>query len=939
MRKGGPRGSTLVFLILAVLGTSAPSLNAAGLPSSLSVPLPSPAPGTYSAPVLVSFPCPAGKRIEISVNGSPFEDLASPVLFGADKGEEKEYRVEARLYSLQPGSIPESSRAFLWRIDRKPPAPPVLSALPREGGLAITATLKEAGTVSYRMWHPFTKASSQGTLASGESLFLPDGATLVAFAEDEAGNRSDPVSPDSSFTLSSPVPCRIISPVPGSWANRQELVVEQSVGTEVLYSIDGSDPALSGLAYDGPILLDRSGLVTLRVVAIDRNGKRFPSQISYTVAEESIQPPAGFPEKSAITGGGEFTEITIPDGYSWTFGDGIPSVSGGKTIAVSAVRGAVRLYPIVISDGSHLWRYIIENGAQPAVAVSPAVSVSPAVAAPSEATASSDMPSAPSSSEPASIDAAQHLPVAASTPVAASVPVAATNAPVVRIHDWYFVSLSYDGPLYWSLDGSSWHQYKAPVFVDRSRDAALYWYSSGWKNGSRQKITLPAKPVLLGIHSGDVTSSPVFLSAGKSPMTFRYTVGSAFYPKAPDDGSSEFGNGLLVEIPSGAEADFTVRVRAEYDGLVQGELVTNFTVDRKPPRKPSTGLESRPAWSRTPVQFIPMGEDSTEITINPPIYSRAGNDWVLDGVFGKAVDYTVTVFSVDRAGNRSDATTTRLTVELNTAYVGEAENASRDHATAGDGSPASPFAFLDEALALAEQGAWRIIAHGAVPLAHSYRITGNVSIEGKGASINASEAASISVEGGSLSLASCTLRKEAGTEEASPVVMSGLPVAFITVKNGSLHLRDMDVRVSAKGNACLLRTSLARVDCASSRFRLDAGDYAQLFDIADSSLDLDSSELVCSARNASTLVLTGSRAEIRDSTLAVMPKGAARAIEAWASRLTLADVTLERRNQTTGNDAEKNKDTAFWLDAKSRVLAETGVASRGFWRERETGVR
>lgn len=427
MRLGRPRGRTLLIMILVVLETFIVSLNAAALASSLSVPLPSPAPGIYNAPVLVSFPCPAGKRIEISVNGYPFEDLSSPVLFSAEKGEEKEYRVEARLYSLAPSSIPETSSSFLWRIDRKSPLPPVLSASPREGGLAITATLKESGKVSFRMWHPFSKSSSQGTLSSGESLFLPDGATLVAYAEDEAGNRSDPVSPDPSLALASPVPFRVISPVPGSWANRQALVVEQSVGTEILYSVDGSDPALSGLAYDGPILLDKSGLVTLRILAIDRNGKRYPSQCIYTVAEENIQGPAGFPEKSAITGGGEFTEITIPDGFSWTFGDGIPSVSGGKTIAVSAVRGAVRLYPIVLSDGNHRWRYIIENGARPAVLAPTAVPETPAPSAPLEAIASSDMSAVPASPEPAEIDGTSTPVTAASTPAAAASTPAATS--------------------------------------------------------------------------------------------------------------------------------------------------------------------------------------------------------------------------------------------------------------------------------------------------------------------------------------------------------------------------------------------------------------------------------------------------------------------------------------------------------------------------------
>ena len=940
MTTGRSLRGRLVSLTVVAFAAAHLSLFAAGpsvpAPSPLSALGPSPAPGVYPNPILVSLPIPEGKRLEISVNGSAFADYSGPILLAAATGEERDFSVETRLFALSPGSPAELGGSWHWRVDRKYPLPPVLSVSREEGGYAITPKLSEPGLVRYRMWHPEAHATATGTLASGERLFLPEGASLVAYAVDEAGNASDPVSPDRASARAGDSPFRVVNPVPGTWANRQTLVIEAASGTELLYSLDGSDPALSGLAYDGPILLDKTGLVTLRVLAIDASGKRFPAQILYTVQADGARPPQGFSDTAPDPSSGEFTEIAIPEGITWSFGDYAPSNPGGRTIAVAAVRGAVIRYPLVLSDGLHLWRYVAESGTP----VKPVAS-----------------PETPAPQGDAAANALTALPNEATAATAASAfPVQIENsplAPTVRIYDWNFVALGYKDPLYWSIDGSAWHAYKEPVFVDRSRDAVLSWYSASWKGGAAQSLRLPAKPAIVGIHQGAVTAKPVFLSIDKTPMRFRYTVGSDFYPKAPDSSSTELASGLLVELPAGAESQFTVRLQAECDGIVQGELATDFSVDRRSPRDPATGLEAQASWSRVPVRFSPVGEDSTELTIDPPIFSRIGRDWVLDGVPGRAVDYTVTAVSVDRAGNRSGQKAARVTVELNTAYVGTAVpggDPSRSGAHAPDGSPSSPFTSIDDALALARSGTWRLIVRGSVPLDHACPITGSVSIDGQGAAIVASGEGSIIIEGGDLELSGCSIRKTSTAAEASPLVNSSRPAALIEVKNGLFRSRGITVAMEGGETACVIRATGSRVDCSGSRFELSAHDYAECIDATDSSLSLDSLSVSCTARTVSGIALTGSRVELKASTLSVAPEFAGRAIEAWNSRITLANVTLERKDAAlgdtavkgrarSGDDEIKNRDTAFWLDAKSRVLAEAGVSTRGFWRARETGAR
>ena len=60
------------------------------------------------------------------------------------------------------------------------------------------------------------------------------------------------------FAVCSAFAQRIISPVPGTWANKQCLVLNTTDGSECFYSYSGTDPLTSGFAYDGPVLIDKA---------------------------------------------------------------------------------------------------------------------------------------------------------------------------------------------------------------------------------------------------------------------------------------------------------------------------------------------------------------------------------------------------------------------------------------------------------------------------------------------------------------------------------------------------------------------------------------------------------------------------------------------------------------------------------------------------------
>ena len=58
---------------------------------------------------------------------------------------------------------------------------------------------------------------------------------------------------------------KIISPVPGTWANKQMLLIDTEDGADYFYSLNGENPEVAGFAYDGPVLIDLTGDITVKV--------------------------------------------------------------------------------------------------------------------------------------------------------------------------------------------------------------------------------------------------------------------------------------------------------------------------------------------------------------------------------------------------------------------------------------------------------------------------------------------------------------------------------------------------------------------------------------------------------------------------------------------------------------------------------------------------
>jgi hypothetical protein len=845
--------------------------------------VPSVAPGVYADPQLVSFAVPSGSRLLVSIDGAaPFEP-SGPVLLSVEPGAEKDFPVEAELHPLLPESGTAATASFLWRIDRKPPESPMITASSVDGGYFLSLMLSGRGSVQYQIYHPLYRAYNSDMVASGGSVFLPAGAILCAYGIDEAGNRGRAVSFGPFIADADAVPFKIVNPVPGNWADAQVLLVESSPGTEIYYSIDGSDPAVSGLDYSGPVLLETTGMTRLRVSAVSASGKRFSGEVFYTVDRSGEKSVPGLPAGGNLVDLKEFGELTVPEGYTWSIGDGAPSNPGGKAIVFSSVRGTVCQYPLTVTDGKTFWRWICSSGVRAA---------------------------------PSMVDA----------------PAKDAGKPEVRILDWYFVSVDSASPVYCSSDRKNWRLYTGPVFFDRASDATFWWYSPAWKSGEVQRVALPARVSLTGISDNAITGNPVFLEASPSPFECHYEVSSSFRAREPDASSPLLASGLLFEVPSGVSSAFSVRIVATYDGLVHGELETSFLLDRKAPRAPSAGIDPDVSWSRNPVRMTPSGEDMIQVSIRPDSFSHDGKSFVLSGDPARAVDYEITLFAVDRAGNKSPVVTRAVTVDLNAVYV----DAAKVTASVRNGSPSSPYASLDDALdAVRGSAPWRIYVSGETTLNRIHTLRSGVAICGaKGARIITGADACLTVPGGTLAISGCAIvraeeeKPAAVASEPEPFDLPGRLHAVLDVSSATLTLDSVDLSSSGPKAGPLVRAADSSVFCKSSTFALDGNEYALLFDLLRSDVKVDSCSFTVSARNASALSLMSSTVSLKNSSVKVVPGLAGRAMEAWDSRITVSGLSVER----AGSPAE-NRDTAVWLDRKSALLSADGISVKGFWRD------
>lgn len=634
----------------------------------------------------------------------------------------------------------------------------------------------------------------------------------------------------------------IISPVEGVFANRQMLVLNLAEDEEAYYSFSNSssdiDPMNSGFAYDGPVLLDVTGHVILKIAVSKASAEPEDEvhrlTIEYDVPEEKLPESLNneayefirkvLSDKMLICSGIE--TVDIPSSLKFSLGNGALPLSAGKSLHLSGENNLYRYVPCTVTDGAYSWRFLISLSERNITAV----------------------------------------------PEAVEVP--------FRISDWY--TFEFTGKnLIWCIDDGMWSASREPVYLDRRIQHVIQWQSVAYEHGNPvEKFILEPKPQIEKKYSD-------------KSLEFSLDVNSPYRMKILSNGlSDEIRTGRLYQnIVFDVFEGECVSARVEFglycNGVYQGKILSDYSVDRKPPVPPVFESDNLVFFSRSDVSLKINGEDESLLYYSMagpfelPVGTYTENSQLLDsyrsddfvlydgsnlhlkGDKGKAVFYRISSYAVDMAGNKSEVSEYPLIIDEYNYFIDFSSLSESP-----DGSRSKPFNTVYQVLNAINSSDFThffitgdfVIPDGVWEIGSNCAFTGNaqsrivVEADGK-----------IAVNGSSIVFSNCFLLKKSfpGQKETGLLIeLNDSAVSF----NDSLIICDyvsggaalslekstasfVDSSMLVKGNtyACCVTGIGAQLESAGSHFTSIA-DSAVNFSLDSCSLHLKNNNCRISSR-------------------------------------------------------------------------------------------
>lgn len=845
-------------------------------------------PGFYNTSVLVSFLYPSKTYLYVSVNGETNKLLENNSLFfNAEKNTSKDFLVKTELYSdIQKTNLLESKK-FKWTIDKIKPIEPQFLVTEISEGQILRFLIEKEESIEYQLYHSFSQTYASGTLLSNEELFLPLGTSMVAYSVDSATNKSNVISYVANPVPQKQKPFVIVNPVSGEWANKQSLCIESKPGSFITWSIETGTTKSLSFVYDAPLFLDVAGNITVTVTCQDEHNNEYSEKITYTVNEEKNESVSSFLLDQPIV----YTDqIFIPEGFSYAFQDSSISFIGNKNIQIPTASSLTNYYPLELQNTETKSRYRFVVAANKK-------------------------------------DQIQQQNLFASYKNTKLQSFENNVFPFTRIHNWNFIEISYDFPIFYSFDGASWQTYTKPIFTDREDNKILYWYSDEWQYGLIQKIKLPSAFNFESIALQKLSNSITEIKFNQSPYNFRYAISSydGIQPVITDN-SSVLKESLILDVPYGVESLFIIRLQAVYDGLVHGEQILRYEIDKKPPIPPHFVFSSNEEKLNKQEIFSVISEDSVSILITPSLYKKINdtNSFMLLGKEGEIVSYSIKGYTEDRAGNRSNIVEHNKTIELNAIYVGKNTHSSGIE----DGSLLAPYSSLDQAIEKSSNNKnTTLYLLNDVQLLKSHSLSGNYSIIGNNNSIFVHPEAHFFIENNSFLIDSVTMKT---IDTSSSISRMELPLmvktnSFMHLTNARFEAKNSNFIFALSGSYSLFNTgnSTCRFDSCSVYLKTD--EYAVILDARDTLIATQDSRFSIDSSDAVIFSVQSSKLNLKSDFYSVSALSTARIVESWGSSLNLDTLNLKKINQE-----QSLSGSAIFLDKNSNLLAQNNLKSIGF---------
>ncbi len=893
--------------------------------------------GLYSKDQQCWFSVPEQDRLRVRLNDELVYQGPGPasVLLSVKKGEERQFKLIAERRSPPPEDSLLESRAFMFYIDRKSPPAPRLSLVVPTGGPGSRTLAVETEPNS----RVDAIVDKNGTLQTFQDLrtgvpFTGPRWSLIAWAKDTAGNWSAPL-----VTTLEDLRLDVANPAPGTWSNRQMLILSSQGGTTPRWTTDGKDPlGPTGQNYTKPLLLDLVGEVTLRLAVTSSDGRRLDKTISYRVVEPSgvpLPPELGVLESMQNKPIEKDTPLGMPKQYRWAVSSmtvNNPSrrplplnkapVEGNWTLTLRPVPGLSRPVALELGAGDRRFRFAYQLGTtatDPAHRpLSPPLSSVPLPRS-SESPVSSQSTVAPASSQSTVSPASASSGPETDKPENAESPPTVVRAGTARVAFW---PAGGDEIRYTLKAQDAWKTVDGPIALPPSATVLRWIVERSAAILGPYELPLPAIADLTEDQSSGIDHVE-FRDHGSSSETWNYAaLDPSSMPrelKAPS-----------VDVCDGEDLD--IRLVAP-----DGRIVTTARLDRRAPEPPVLSAPAEGSFvSGAPTIGLSLSaSDAQDGEVRPylrlvktyntgkTVELRTEKPITLDRELGAVYTVSLEAYSEDQAGNRSDRITRNFTVDNEAIYV-------LSGASGGDGSRSFPLSSLDQALALQKKDGRGVIKiAGDVPLLSRWTFDGSLTIQGSFdrswksgssvATVQYQKGAGLDITQGETSLLS--LRFIAS--RPATVVPNSRPLITLS-SSGSLNLDTVEM----SGTTTLIDNIKRSLNMTNSLLTLqgEPGLSTSALRVQGGNAVVNASRIEVSGDRTVAWEQTGGELRIRDSYFVVRSDKTATGLLLRDLHGNMEDLSVQATGVDYGNILDMTGGTLVWKGGTLQVKGRDAVS-------------
>ena len=673
---------------------------------------------------------------------------------------------------------------------------------------------------------------------------------------------------------------KVLSPIEGNWCNRQMLIIDNSDGGEYYYSLNGADPESFGFAYDGPVLIDLTGEITLRVKKMGK--KETEKKIVFTVHQDEGYNTTYKAFISSFFDSGIYNytsgmELDIPNDLQFSFGLPPDSFIQGQKLVISEKSVVIRYIPCVVYDPVNYkkWRFVIKTYPQSAGVYS-----------------RRDVP--------------------------------------FYITDWNTITFT-DQNLIYKIDSEYWGLPKEPRVLNRSMIHMISWQSIDYEFGNPiEFFVLPPKPELK--KSEDINGCIVYSFDGDNSYSFSILSDS-------ENDSQELYKTIGIDTFYGDNAEGSVEIGIYSNAVYQGRMNVSYKINKRPPAMPEIKSSATSFYSRTPVRVSIKGEKGSDLYIStsyPFFLKDASSHYSKDDLslnqvkmsaFKRADSeqltllfepqgegaayYKIKAYSVngENKGNVSEYSV--IIDQYNFYFDGTAD------AFSADGTAGHPYTSIKQCMDSVNNGRYaRLRIKGPMKMPdEQITFLSNCEIVNDGnASLVFGKNSSIVVKNSSFSIDGCRIEVDS-TEKESANVVANRSTQLIKLENAVLDLTNCQISSRFGRNGTLIDSYNSSVRFNKNIISISAKIYASCISGVKTKLNLKDSSINLTSETGVCLSLNEGNVNLKNNSFKVIgQKG--RVAELFSVRGTINDNVFRAELKKTENADPVFKDSNSSVNEK-----------------------